>query len=337
MPNMQIQKKHLPKILVLVVILLCFAAVWAGTSFWESHQRQQAMEKQEEIDLPARRRREGWIEKNGTWYAPKSNLETLLMIGVDKMEPLQDSGSYNNNAQADFLLLAIFDKNKETTTILHINRDTMAQIPVLGVTGQPAGTITGQLALAHTYGSGLQDSCMNTVQAVSDFLGGIKIDHYVGMTMGAVPYINDLIGGVPVTVLDDFSGVDDSLVKGEKITLKGEQALHYVRIRKDLEDSSNLNRMQRQQQYLMSMAEQVEKLDDDFSVSAEQIGKISKHIVSDCSIDTLSRMAEQFADYPIQEMQDMKGEAKKGETYMEFYPDQDALEKQIQELFYEVK
>lgn len=94
------------------------------------------------------------------------------------------------------------------------------------------------------------------------------------MTMGAVPYINDLVGGVPVTVLDDFSGIDDSLVEGETITLKGEQALHYVRIRGGLEDSSNLNRMKRQQQYLESMAEQIGKLDENFSVSPQQISTI---------------------------------------------------------------
>lgn len=259
------------------------------------------------------------------------------MIGLDKTEPIEASESYNNNAQADFLLLAIFDETKETTTILHINRDTMAEIPVLGVNGQLAGTMTGQLALSHTYGSGLQDSCMNTVNAVSDFLYGIKINHYVAMTMGAVPYINDLVGGVPVTVLDDFSGIDDSLVEGETITLKGEQALHYVRNRADLEDSSNLNRMKRQQQYLTSMAKQVEKLDDDFSVSTQQVATIAKYIISDCSIDTLSRMAEQFVDYPLQEMQDVQGEAVRGEEFIEFYPDEEKLAEQVLELFYEVR
>ncbi|MBS6935610.1 MAG: LCP family protein [Clostridium sp.] len=292
---------------------------------------------QSEIDESARRRREGWVNRDGVWYAPKENQETVLMIGLDKTEPIEASESYNNNAQADFLLLAIFDETKETTTILHINRDTMAEIPVLGVNGQLAGTMTGQLALSHTYGSGLQDSCMNTVNAVSDFLYGIKINHYVAMTMGAVPYINDLVGGVPVTVLDDFSGIDDSLVEGETITLKGEQALHYVRNRADLEDSSNLNRMKRQQQYLTSMAKQVEKLDDDFSVSTQQVATIAKYIISDCSIDTLSRMAEQFVDYPLQEMQDVQGEAVRGEEFIEFYPDEEKLAEQVLELFYEVR
>lgn len=337
MPQVHVKKSKAKKILVLAIVLLLFLGMIGGISFWESKQRQEAMLVQSEIDESARRRREGWVNRDGVWYAPKENQETVLMIGLDKTEPIEASESYNNNAQADFLLLAIFDETKETTTILHINRDTMAEIPVLGVNGQLAGTMTGQLALSHTYGSGLQDSCVNTVNAVSDFLYGIKINHYVAMTMGAVPYINDLVGGVPVTVLDDFSGIDDSLVEGETITLKGEQALHYVRNRADLEDSSNLNRMKRQQQYLTSMAKQVEKLDDDFSVSTQQVATIAKYIISDCSIDTLSRMAEQFVDYPLQEMQDVQGEAVRGEEFIEFYPDEEKLAEQVLELFYEVR
>ena len=207
----------------------------------------------------------------------------------------------------------------------------------MGVDGQPAGSVTGQLALAYTYGSGLNDSCVNTVDAVSDFLYGIEIDHYVAMTMGAIPYLNDLIGGVEVTVLDDFSGIDDSLVEGETITLKGEQALHYVRNRAELEDSTNLNRMKRQQQYLMAAAQKIENLDEDFTISPEQLAQIAKYILSDCSIDTLSRMSEQFGTYKLQELQDIQGEAVQGEEYIEYYVDEDALAEQVLELFYEEK
>lgn len=337
MPQVHVKKSNTKKILVLVAVLLLCLGVIGAVSFWEAGQEKEAMSVQAEIDESARRRREGWIERDGVWYAPKENQETVLMIGLDKTEPIEASESYNNNAQADFLLLAIFDETKETTTILHINRDTMAEIPVLGVNGQLAGTMTGQLALSHTYGSGLQDSCMNTVNAVSDFLYGIKINHYVAMTMGAVPYINDLVGGVPVTVLDDFSGIDDSLVEGETITLKSEQALHYVRNRAELEDSTNLNRMKRQQQYLMAAAQKIENLDEDFTISPEQLAQIAKYILSDCSIDTLSRMSEQFGTYKLQELQDIQGEAVQGEEYIEYYVDEDALAEQVLELFYEEK
>ena len=161
---------------------------------------------------------------NGTAYAKREDLETVLLLGVDKFEGETPEG-YVNNQQADFLLLLVMDKQHETCTPIQLNRDTMTEIQILGVTGEPAGTFTGQLALAHTYGSGEEDSCENTVLAVSNLLYGMEIDHYVSLTMDGVALLNDLVGGVTVEVLDDFSGIDDSLVQGETVTLQGQQAL----------------------------------------------------------------------------------------------------------------
>ena len=334
MPHLQMKKQHMRVILILILIAACFAGLFCAIGLWESHQRQQAVLLRQD-DTEARRLRQGWVEKDGIWYAPKSGLETTLVIGVDKMEPLEDSGSYNNDGQADFLLLLIFDQDEETTTILHINRDLMTEIPVLGVTGQEAGTITGQIALAHTYGSGLEDSCENTVKAVSMLLDEVEIDHYVGMSMGAVPLINDLAGGVTVTVLDDFSGIDDSLTKGETITLQGEQALHYVRIRAGLEDSTNLNRMERQQQYLSALAKQIQSLGSDYAPPAAELEELSRYIISDCTVQELQEMARIFSRYAFTEMQDSAGEAKQGTEYIEYYADEAALEEQVLELFYD--
>ena len=69
----------------------------------------------------------------------------MLLLGVDKFEGETPEG-YLNNQQADFLLLLVMDKQHETCTPIQLNRDTMTQIQILGVTGEPAGTFTGQLA-----------------------------------------------------------------------------------------------------------------------------------------------------------------------------------------------
>jgi len=161
MPQVHVKKSNTKKIFVLVAVLLLCLGVIGAVSFWETGQEKEAMSVQVEIDESARRRREGWIERDGVWYAPKQGQETMLLIGLDKMDPLKQSEGYNNNTQADFLLLAVFDDIEEKVHVLHINRDSMAEIPVLGVDGQPAGSVTGQLALAYTYGSGLNDSCVS--------------------------------------------------------------------------------------------------------------------------------------------------------------------------------
>lgn len=272
---------------------------------------------------------------NGTAYARREDLETVLLLGVDKFEGETPEG-YLNNQQADFLLLLVMDKQHETCTPIQLNRDTMTEIQILGVTGEPAGTFTGQLALAHTYGSGEEDSCENTVLAVSNLLYGMEIDHYVSLTMDGVALLNDLVGGVTVEVLDDFSGIDESLVQGETVTLQGQQALTYVRSRGGLEDSSNLRRMERQRQYLAALQQQLKaavQQEDGFTLDA--LLQLNEYMVSDCTVDQLSDLGDSLAAYQVSDILTTPGDAQEGEEFMEFTVDEDALQQLVMDVFYE--
>lgn len=272
---------------------------------------------------------------NGTAYAKREDLETVLLLGVDKFEGETPEG-YVNNQQTDFLLLLVMDKENETCTPIQLNRDTMTQIQILGVTGEPAGTFTGQLALAHTYGSGEEDSCENTVLAVENLLYGVGIDHYVSLTMDGVALLNDLVGGVTVEVLDDFSGIDDSLVQGETVTLQGQQALTYVRSRGGLEDSSNLRRMERQRQYLSALQQQLKaavQQEDGFTLDA--LLQLNEYMVSDCTVDQLSDLGDSLAAYQVSDILTTPGDAQEGEEYMEFTVDEAALQQLVMDVFYE--
>ena len=80
----------------------------------------------------------------------KENLETILVLGLDKNEYPDDSRAYINDMQSDFNLVLVLDKDTNVCTPLLLNRDTMTEIIRLGVFGDEAGTLTGQLALAHT-------------------------------------------------------------------------------------------------------------------------------------------------------------------------------------------
>ena len=272
---------------------------------------------------------------NGTAYARREDLETVLLLGVDKFEGETPEG-YINNQQTDFLLLLVMDKENETCTPIQLNRDTMTQIQILGVTGEPAGTTTGQLALAHTYGSGEEDSCENTVLAVENLLYGMEIDHYVSLTMDGVALLNDLVGGVTVEVLDDFSGIDDSLVQGETVTLQGQQALTYVRSRGGLEDSSNLHRMERQRQYLSALQQQLKaavRQEDGFTLDA--LLQLNEYMVSDCTVDQLSDLGNSLAAYQVSDILTTPGDAQEGEEFMEFTVDEAALQQLVMDVFYE--
>ena len=128
-------------------------------------------------------------------------------------------------------------------------------------------TIRQQIALAHAYGNGREQSCENNVKAVSMMLDDQPIDGYFSLNMGGIGVLVDLIGGVTLTITSDFSAVDPSLVEGETVTLDGEQALAYVRSRKDVDDQTNLARMERQRQFLKAFEEQIQGMSPDFAVT----------------------------------------------------------------------
>lgn len=319
------RKKLLGAIAVVLAVVIVVSVALLVLRKWENQQG----------NVPIATPVKNIVTYNGEEYR-KKNVETMLFLGLDKYEGEVETNSYNNDQQADFLMLFVVDNKNATCSALHINRDTMAEIAVLGLAGEKVGSVNKQIALAHTYGDGSKISCRNTAQSVSSVLGGVEIHDYISLTMDAVPVFNDLAGGVEVTVLDDFTGVDDTLVKGERVTLRGEHALNYVRSRYGLEDSSNSTRMERQRQYLTALLEKTESLaqeDDTFIIDV--ITQLSEYMVSNCSVNELEDFFEDITTYDFSDIYYLDGENRKGEEFMEFYPDEESIEEIIMTLFYE--
>lgn len=295
-------------------------------------------EKRQSI-FPEQKTENTVYEYNGVEYVKNEDVESFLILGLDKFEDAINNDSYNNDQRADFLMLLVFDNSEKKFTAVHLNRDTMVNMNVLGVAGQKIGTVNKQLALAHTYGNGRDVSCRNTADAVSELLNGVKVNHYLSITMDAVPILNDLLGGVEVTVLDDFSGIDDTLIKGETVTLHGDHALTYVRERYGLEDSSNSTRMVRQRQYMTAVYDKamLNKIENDDNFVIEASSKLADYIVSDRSVNQLQEIAKKLSQYKFTEIETLEGESVVKDGLMEFRPDADSIDKIVFELFYKKK
>lgn len=270
---------------------------------------------------------------DGQWYAER-DIESLLVIGIDDLGEIAGADSYNNGSQADFLALLIRDRDTNETASIHLNRDTMTDVPILGVTGEHAGSRHEQLALAYYYGQGEEDSCENTAQAVSNLLYGINVEHYIAVTMDAVPILNDWAGGVRLEVLEDMTSVNPDLVKGREALLWGEDALDYVQARSSLEDSSNLNRMERQRQYASAWFDKAEPLFHDYQEMAELMQDLEGYYYSDCSLEQLKDLAENFSERPPETVYELEGEAAVQSVYMEYHVDEEALQELVLKLFY---
>lgn len=277
------------------------------------------------------------LTHNGVNYELKDDIETILVLGLDKFDG-EDTESYNNDKQADFLMLFVLDNDEESCKVIHLNRDAMVEMSVLGVAGDKIGTVTKQLALSHTYGNGKEVSCRNTANSVSKMLMGADIDHYVSVTMDAVCDYNDFVGGITLEILDDFTGIDASLVQGETVTLNGEQALLYVRSRYGLDDPTNNHRMKRQKQYLEALYEKTCQLvDADETFISQAALRMTEYMVSDCSGNKLESLMAKISEYELSPMLDITGETAMGAEYLEFYPDESSIREIVIECFYEKK
>lgn len=312
---------------VVLIIVFLFSAALLAVNLWE---RKRSMFASADVTNKV-------IRHNGREYTLDKNVETFLVIGIDKYNESSISASHESGTvQADFIMLFVFDNESKQTTAIHINRDTIVDVNRLDIVGNKIESEKKQIALAYNfaYSDEGKINCRNTADSVSALLMNIKVNHYVSVTMDSVPIINDAVGGVEITVADDFTGIDDTLVKGETVTLRGEQALRYVRSRLGMEDSTNIARMERQRQYLNALVDKVTlQLESDGDFALKLAEQVSPYVVYDSTEYRLKEYAERFDEYEFLGIREIEGTSEVGTEFMEFYPDEAAVKQLVIDLF----
>ena len=187
---------------------------------------------------------------NGKEYVYNKNLTNVLFMGIDKDAEVSLSNMPGTSGQADCLMVISLDKSNETARVLQVSRDTMTDVDLFDVSGKYYTTVQAQIATQYAYGNGVQSSCFATKKTVSELLYDLPIDGYLSLNLSAISILNDAVGGVTVTVPEDYTDIDPAFTAGTTITLTGEQAEKYVRKRDITVLGSNNGRMQRQMQYI---------------------------------------------------------------------------------------
>lgn len=274
---------------------------------------------------------------NQTWTYRKSDLTNILMIGVDWTDTEQALASSRYKGQADFLQLVSIDKRNRTVSTIHIDRDTLTPIKIYGPFGDYAGVRETQICLSHAYGSTQEQCCENTVWAVSHLLGGIPIKGYIVMDVGGIAAVNDALGGVTVTLSDDFTHLDPAMAKGATITLAGKQAEHYVRGRIGVGAGTNMSRMARQKAFAEGAnALMLEGMQKDMNYIGGVLDQVAGHVHTDLSRGFLINTAYSSCEYERTDIQSVFGVHELGEDgFMGFTPDPDSLGELLTSLFFE--
>lgn len=281
---------------------------------------------------------EGWVKHDGKIYAYNEDILTFLIMGIDKDSDAKEVAEGTNGGQADALFLAVMNPHDKSLGIIGINRNTMTDIDLYNEEGAYINTVKAQIAVQHGFGNGVEKSCEYQKKAVQKLFYNLPIHGYAAINMSAIPTINDAVGGVDITVLEDLTWADDALKEGEEIHLMGESAYTYVRKRDTSQFASADRRLERQKQYLNAFIRKAKQAaGKDISVVFDLYEAVSKQMVTDITIDEIAYLAPIAADYRFDSnnFYMLKGETVMGEKFEEFYVDEDALYELILEIFYE--
>lgn len=272
-----------------------------------------------------------------TWTYRKRELTNLLLIGVDWAEMDSPAASGRYAGQADFLLFLTFDKKNRTISTLQIDRDTMTDIRVYGPFGDYTGIRETQICLSHAYGATAVENCENTVWAASRLLGNIPVDGYLALDMSAITVLNDALGGVTVTLEEDFSALDPQMVRGATITLQGKQAETFVRGRTGVGDGTNAARMKRQKAFMQKAGDLIaEGLERDSGFAGTLLDALSGHMTMNVTRGWLINKAYESSGYRRTETRTLAGAHALGaDGFTEFRADTDALNDLLTASFFE--
>jgi polyisoprenyl-teichoic acid--peptidoglycan teichoic acid transferase len=160
-------------------------------------------------------------------------------IVLEEQEPfsvllLGDDSRAGERGRTDTIIVMTVNPNNNSIKMLSIPRDTRTEIVGKGK----------QDKINHAHAFGGVEMTMNTVENFLD----IPIDYYIKVSMGGFKDIVDAVGGVTVNNTLDFSYGNVHFPEGQ-ITMNGEDALKFVRMRKE-DPRGDFGRNTRQRQVI---------------------------------------------------------------------------------------
>nr|WP_318246144.1 LCP family protein [Halobacillus halophilus] len=193
----------------------------------------------------------------------------ILLLGVDERE--------NDVGRSDTMIVMTLDPNNNQMQMVSIPRDTRVEIAGDGRTTR----------INHAYAYGGSDMAVDTVESFLD----IDLDYYIKVNMEGLSQLVNAVNGVTVQNDLAFSAGGHSFKEG-KIELNGEEALAFVRMRKN-DPSGDLGRNERQRQVIQGIIDKgasigvVNKMGDILDV-------LGNNVNTNMQFDDMRRLAANY-------------------------------------------
>lgn len=331
------QKKMMQKRIIGSIIVCVIVLSAALFGIYRQLQNQNAMDVRGSSHNVGSGYRE--VTYKGEKYRYNNRILSILYAGVDSTGKMETKARYGNKARADSIQLIVMDEKKCRMSVVSINRDTMTDIRQYSLDGTDMGLYQTHIGYAYTYGDGGKVSCENLCEAVSLLFGGIPINRYVVTNQDSMPYINNLVGGVEVTVPNnDLAEEYPDLYEGAQVTLDDTTIKPFLQYRDTSIDFSNEGRMERQKAFAMSYVNKVKSMDkNQIEKLWDSLDTMKDYLQTSITKNQYINLADFIKKSELTDDSFIKleGQDQVGKIHDEFYPDEDALQQLIIDLFYE--
>ncbi len=203
---------------------------------------------------------------------------TVALFGVDSDAKRTANGG---GQRSDTIMVLSINPQKKTTEIVSIPRDTQAEIVGKGTTEK----------INHAYAYGGPDMAVKSVEKLLN----VPIDHYATIDMDGMQDMIDTVGGIDVTSNATFSYDGQQFNEGEKTHMDGQQAMAFIRSRKEEGAGGDFGRQERQQIVIEGLANKLTSVS-----SIPHFNSIMNHIKdnvkTDLSIGELNKIRSKYND-----------------------------------------
>lgn len=299
-----------------------------------SDAQEPAASSDETVEAPVEETQpEAWgrtVTVDGKTWRYNSRLRTVLFLGVDSRDTAQlDKKGVGAGGRSDTILLLVIDQDAKTVQPVTMSRDTMTSVDVYDRDRNFLFSGQMQLNMQYSFGDSPKRSCLLAKNKVSQVLYGIPIQSYISLTLDGIVAAGEAMGGVTVTLEEDWTDIDPTYTAGSTITMDGPALERFIRYRDTGSVGSNNVRMGRHRWFIQQMFRQLNGMNG--SMVERLMNQVEPYMETDMDGDTI----KQLASYQVSDtMMNIPGETHHGQAHDEFYIDQAALQTFLLELFY---
>ncbi|MCX4726197.1 LCP family protein [Streptomyces sp. NBC_01020] len=191
----------------------------------------------------------------------------ILLIGSDARDTKENQklggakSTFGGTPLADVQMLLHVSADRSNMSVVSLPRDTVLKIPKCTDEKGKTYPATGWTLANESLGRGGAGCTVATWESLT----GIHIDHFMRIDFSGVVSMADAIGGVPVCVdANVYSHTHDGHGSGLKLkkgttSVKGQQALQWLRTRYGFWPDTDVVRTKAQHEYMNSMVRQLRK------------------------------------------------------------------------------